>query len=377
MSKNIFFLIIFSMSAAVAQETMRAPLESYTTKQNPYKTSWGLGLYSRGVSDSVEKSVATGLGATGTLEFSPERWLKTTITPGFVVESGSLASLYDANVPRNQIFLDQAVVQATPISQVRLAAGAINQRFLESPLLIDAQSFPAAFESLSDHTDNTKWSLTAQQAIPTSISLSTMTSDKEPLPTFFTFSARGEWAPNPELNFVARASRFAFSNLPTQVAYKSSLNGNKCVTGDVPQNMRFNCGFAGYTAGLQANSSVYKDYLVSVGGDYILNPEAPSGQNQGYLTFGQVRFALNPAWQMTTRGEFFFNESDASPSFYNAVAFGHSNRQGYAADFKFENRVQHFGIRARYVDARLVEENDNQTDTSIFYLGLELSGVEI
>jgi len=372
---------------AHAQSSMKAPQEgrlSATKKaldipdEKPdFTMSYRLGLYGRGVSDSLEKSVATGLSGAATLHYHPEKWMEATLTPGMVIESGSLASLYDANVPRNQVYLDQAELQLKPFDFLTFSGGAINQRFLASPLLLDSQSFPALMEKVHVGDRNFKISFIAQQAIPTSLSLSTMTSDKEPLPSLMTETAQLEFNASKDVKITARGTRFDFSNLPTQVAYKSSLNGNSCISGDVPQSMRFTCNYSGYTAGGQMDVRVYKAVVASGGGDYIINTSAPSDEAQGFLTFGQLKFPLTATWRMITRGEFFYNQGDTSPAFYNAVAYGHSNRQGYAGDVRVENLKHGFAVRARYVDARLVELNPNQADTTIFFLGLELFGAGI
>ena len=382
----VMSLALVSFSAT-AQSSMKAPSEGRLSaprkaldlpdEKPDFTMDYRLGLYGRGVSDSLEKSVATGLSGAATLNYHPETWIGAVLTPGMVIESGSLASLYDSNQPRNQVYLDQAELQLKPLDFFTFSAGAINQRFLASPLLLDSQSFPAVMEKLHFGDRAFKASLTAQQAIPTSLSMSTMTSDKEPLPTLMTETVQIEINANRDVKFTARGTRFDFVNLPTQVAYKSQLNGNTCISGDVPQSKRFTCQYAGYTGGGQMDIRLAKAVVVSGGGDYIINTSAPADESQGFLTFGQLKFPITPTWRVIPRGEFFYNQGDTSPAFYNAVAYGHSNRQGYAADLRVENLKHGFAVRARYVDARLVETNPNQADTTIFFLGLELFGAGI
>ncbi len=331
-----------------------------------------MSLYGRGVNDSIEKSFVSGVAGVATLKYEPLTWLDTKIAPGAVIETGSVSALYDSNQPRNTVFLDEALVNVKPFSFFTLSTGAINQRFLHSPLLIDAQSFPGALQNFHYEGPLGKFNFILEEAVPSSVSFSTLTSDKEPLPQLFTQTLSFEVVPNRDVKFIVRGTHFQFSDLPAQVAYLSSINGNSsaCISGDVPQSKRFLCQFEGWQTGVEMDVHLATGVWAMTGGEYIVNEGAPSGENQGYMGFGQLRFAIAPQWRMYTRAEYFYDQSDTSPAFYNSPIYGHSNRQGYGGELRFENARSGFDVRFRYVDARLIETNPNQANTTIFLLTL-------
>jgi hypothetical protein len=375
---------LFSPAAALAswvdlQETPVEPTTT-TTLQAPlpqapnhptFTEDWHLGVYGRGVSDALEESRVTGVNALGGLKYQPTNWLGTDITAGAVLETGSDHSLYDTNQPRNQMYLDQAEVQVTPFDWFSVSGGAINQRFLNMPLLVDSVAFPGVVEKMSAGNNTFNVALIGQQAIPTSTSMSTMTSDQEPLPQFMTQTLQMSVAPTREFKVSVRATHYSFSNLPSQVAFASYSNGNGDVLGDVPQNSYFPYEFAGYTGGGQVDLHLFKSFVVSAGGDYLVNTSAPSN-NEGELLFTQVQFNMSSNWTLAPRGEFFFNDIDTSPAYYNSVAYGHNDRQGYAAELRAENKSAGVALKARYVDALLLQEDPNLANTQMFLLMLEL-----
>src|SRR5438445_12094789 len=148
------------------------------------------------------------------------------LQPSIRLVSGQAQTIDGADKMENKILLNQAAAHYSPFSGLRLSAGALNQRFMHSALLIDEMAFPAARIMGLTKGDTLEAGLAVETAIPTSTSLSTNTKELEPTPSLNTAALLMKWQPSKEAYWKAGVSYFMFNNLPSSVAQQSLLLGN-------------------------------------------------------------------------------------------------------------------------------------------------------
>lgn len=361
---------------AIYADELTSPAPELKTQieqnQSPFVWSWNARLFGRGVSDETEQSRTTGLALLGHgrrrfndyLDIGAGAWLH--------LQSGSTHSLYDTNRVENGVMLDEAYANFHILPEfITLTGGALNQRFLKNPLLVDEVSFPAVHERFRIQSGALSASLVLQQAIPTSTSLSTRTVEKEPLPYFLTETLFLDYKFSSESRLGLRLGHFAFSDLPAQVAYDSFAQGN-IVDASVPETSRFQSGFNGFNFGSDFKTDISGRTQASIGIDLIRNLEAQSRYSDAALAYTQVDWRLNSRWSFTPTLLYFRNERQTSPAYYNSADYGHNNRHGFSYELKLTSAAQGLSIKGRYTDAALIETDPLQANSKIFMVYLEM-----
>ena len=85
-----------------------------------------------------------------------------------------------------------------------------------------------------------------------------------------------------------------------------------------------------------------------------------------------MEIGINADNLLIPRAEYFFNESDSAPAFYNASDYGHNNRQGYAGQLDYVHKSKHsFKIGGRFVNADLINQNSEQSKQQFFMIRFE------
>lgn len=374
------FLSLGAQAAGTTRNTndSPAPQQSLATGAEAKKPDFSphvkFDLYGRGITDDNERTRVAGVDAKGGFSYRYDEFLVANVDALAVGETGSTHSLFDQNQARNGIFLDQATAEIKPLGFLALEAGAINQRFLNNPLLMDDSPFPALREKIWI-LQNKVWQLglQAEQAIPTSVSMSTMTSEKEPLPLFQTQSITAEYQ-GEDFRAAFSGGHFQFRDLPAQVAL-GSVNFGNSVDATVPQNARYKYRYEGWEGGAFAENRLNDWIVPRIGGNYLVNTAAPGPGNNGYLAFLQTELQVSRSWNLIPRYEWFVNERNSSPAYYNAAAYGHNNRQGYLAEIRVGNLSRGIAFKGQYVDSRILEKDPLQVNSKFFFIGMELSRV--
>lgn len=372
-------LILGTISNAHSQtlrpttSTLKTSAPKETTPSRSWQPQLNVKLYGRGISDEIEESRVTGINILGAVQYDVEDVLNFKIAAGVTAEAGSSHALFETNQPRNTVYLDEAKTEFIPFSFFSLEGGAINQRSLNNPLLIDDQPFPAARENILIGNQDAGITLQAQQAVPVSSSLSTMTSEREKLPQFFTETVHFKAKNSSGFAATIGGGHYQFKNLPSQVALDSAAFGNT-VDAQNAQNARFNYEYAGWTgdAGLALPIG---SATARTGAVFLVNTAAPSDRNKGYLTYGEVEMKLTKKWTIAPHAEWFVNERDTSPAYYNIASIGHNNRQGYAAELRLKHLPSDTVIKGRFVDSRLLQEDTLQVDTYFVFITVEMLNV--
>ena len=359
-----------------------APAPAAPAANSPWKSSVNINVFGQGLSDEMEESRTAGVGLLGSFVYTPADWMMADVTVFGKAEAGSSHALNSGSVPRNFFFPLNASIELRPVWFFAVEAGGISRRYLMNGLLMDIMPFPGVDEKLYAvrNKQASVW-LQADQSIPLSTSLSTNSSQNEPLPTFFSQTLHATYTPEKDTTLKLVGGHWQFNQLPSQVAQDSQQYGNS-VDARQERNARFLYQYQGWTGSASAEHMLLAGVTPKVWGSYLVNTEAPAGRNQGYGVNGQVKYDVSNEWSVTPRGEWFIVESDCSPAYYNLASFdfnttgtGHNNRQGYSLEFKTTYEPNKIHFKGRYTDARLLEENPFQANTQIIFFSLELADV--
>lgn len=327
------------------------------------KLQWSAGLRGRSTDDSLSTAKVASFRAW----FLGEKKISDTLRGNALVllklESGSSQSLFTNEFePRSGVILAHGSLDWAPADIFLLRAGALQQDF-DSPLFVTESTFPAAQEVLKfGDPKATRLAIEAQQAMPTSTTLSKRAVGKEPTPTLYTGTLRGaySWAPGSE--FGVRGTYFQFNNLTRGVAQDSRFYGST-ITG-IATASQFVFKYRGLELGGQLKQAFGNGFSLQVGGSYLNNNEAPSGFNKGAYGFAELVHETKTL-RLAPRVEYYRNESDSAPAFYTAKEFGHNNRRGFGGAFELGFPGK-FTLVARYARSRLIEPRAFQRDNFTF-----------
>jgi hypothetical protein len=245
----------------------------------------------------------------------------------------------------------------SPLSFARFEVGAINQNQYNSPLLV----WNTAFAGMTQRFNWDQFYLRAQQAIPNNNILSRRIGGiDEGTPMFF-MESLGFDLENKNFKFKTELSRFAFSNLSSQVALTSQDFGNSVVGSN--QSARFLYGYKGTNITAETSVTTDSGYKFVLDGEYIFNDDAPNGRNAGMIA--QTGLGYN---QLLVKAGVFRNESDTSPSFYNARNLGHNNRVGSIVTLQSQD--QDYFFRLQIINSKIIEKNVRQSNLTIINFSL-------
>lgn len=248
------------------------------------------------------------------------------IIAGAVLETGSNESLFvDEFKPRQDLVLKEASLNYRPIEQLSLKLGALNQGEYKSPLLLTDSAFVAAKESLDFEVGDYIFGIFLTQSVPSNHFLTNrLGSVDEGAPSLLMEGVRIHLAGD-VMFFKAQAMRFQYNNLSANVAYSSQFLGNS--TGGSSQSTTFFLyDYQGYNASFEMGINLSEQINLNFRGQYLYNDKAPDGRNKGTLISAGLE--VN---HFNVSVEYFDNESDASPAFYNSPLYGHNDRNGFGA----------------------------------------------
>lgn len=348
----------------IQKSILKSTQQNYNSK---YRLRWKTNLgYQTFESLTDSSSIAAG-GFTfeGKGKLANELALKLNAQMKF--ESGTTQSLYRELDQNNGFFIREAYADYRPFSFLRLKAGAISQKYLNAPLLVSQRSFPAIVEKLYIKRENTSIILSAQQAIPTSSSFDQERSDKEPQASFQTQTLEGRIILG-NLKMKGFITNYQFKNLPSKVAFESSIFGNTVPDNDVGFS-NFVFDYAGQVLGAEANLK-FGAYEYGAGVQQIENKKAIEKFNTGRLGFIRALIPLGDD-ELEAKFERFFNESDSSVAYYNSALYGHNNRVGYSAFAKYSFRNRGFSINLGYVNSDVINQKALESKEEKFQLQLE------
>ena len=254
-----------------------------------------------------------------------------------------------------------------------IQGGAVNQGFLESPLLLGDIAFPSIVQNIEIFNgEEHNLSLSLQQAIPTSFAgdNSIYTQDLTKTPLLLTKSFFWKYHPESFYKVKFNSSFFHYNPLPSDIARESNFYGNT-ISGE-PSSFRYR--YTGFYFILEPSFQISSKLGLKLKLHYINNISKIEKENlnQSLLYGLQIPFDLTENIRLTSSFEYFKAQPDASVGYYNSAKYGHSNREGFIGEivFHFYNRNIEVGFRHMRSDDLRESDNDEDDDigNQIYYL---------
>lgn len=326
------------------------------------KITGSFALRGAAVNEEYEQAFTFGLGADLAVDHRLTQSLTTRIDVGVNLDTGTSQSAFaDEYRPVQGITLLDARLDWTPINGGLLSGGAINQRWLESPLLVGNVAFPATMISYKAKWNRVFAQFAAEGAIPTSDATYSMPTGNDPLPTAdFERVTLGLDIPR-TASFQAHIGHYAFSNLPSGVALESRFRGNS-VTGVGATGSQFIYDFDGIETGASATVRFNNRWRAKLDGTFLTNLGAPVEQSCAALVKLETSYQLNDKVVLTPYGQWFMSESDATPAYYNTSDLAHNNRQGFGAGLRVGLPRARLDVDGSWVYAQVITPNPFQSD---------------
>lgn len=381
---------VFSLGSVAAQEesltlvppsaesTLLAPLsESQSQLTRPWSGEWWLASAAQSFSEGKDEGAGTGFRAGALLRYQLSPWARFLFDGEARFFSSRVQTRYDDDVMSSGLKLREGYAAFGQESGFEVKLGALGQRLIKSDLLIASRrAFPGVYEGMvfADASSNMRLHIWAQQTVPTSYSLNTKRSDREPTPTFLTETINLKITPAKVVEAEFYATHYRFNYLPAVVAFESSSLGNT-VNGEVAPNSDFKYGFDGFLLGTEGCLCLEGPLKLRAGGQWLQNNEAPSRANRGQLLFLGTDLMLNSEINIKPRYSVFFNESDTSPAYYNSWTMGNNNRKGMIAQVEVEFLKYGFSLNLEYVQSAMINPDPFQFDKEVFSIGVETNHV--
>lgn len=359
-------LILTVQTQAQGQNSIALPEANSTNK---FAAEWRLRFSGTDVHDEQSQSklvdIRTDVKATYTLSNS----LYLDFQPTLRLQSGQTQSMDGADKPENKITLNQAAANYQPFQPLKFSAGALNQRYLHTGLLMDSIAFPAARSELSLKAGNLSTGLALESAIPTSTSLSTNTRELEATPSLNTATFKINWKNTQNLSWKMSAGYFAFNNLPSAVAQSARLLGNE-VNKLSDAQYSFMYRYEGIEASTQLTFPVLASLDLTLGAEFLENQKAPTDLNKASLLSAKGEVPLNRNMNLIVGGGYFSIAPEAAVSFFNAGTF-ETNRVGYFAESALSFKKERFSIGFKYSDAEVMFSSTLQSREKTMIIQLE------
>jgi hypothetical protein len=337
-----------------------APQETEPLHQQKIQLQYKFGLSSSSFANEKDQSQAAGFNISllGNAKILPS--VEATMKASANLMSSYSQSQFGENTGKTGLSFSEGTVNWHAINdkliQLDLRGGAIDQSYLNSPLLVSPQPFPGVNESFAFGTDELRFTLSSEQTIPTSSTLTTKSVDSEPTPSFLATTAGLQIKPIESVTGKIYATHFAYNKLPSQIALDSQVFGNT-VEELGPNTSQFKYGFNGLLGGGEIQVEVAPRLSWMLSGQVLKNFSAPETDRNAQLVRTGLSIGLPHQIDFKPSAEVFFAESDSSPAYYNSSEFGHNNRQGWATDVELYFNKEKFKVLGRYVDADLINTN--------------------
>lgn len=372
--------IAFVLGAMIAApEFLRAQEISTSKIEVPEKTatprkltgSWNFKLGGLTVEEGKDETAAAALYFNIHFDYVFAPWLRAHVSPALNLFSSRVQERYDDDSTESRIWLPEGYLAAMPSDYLEFHAGALNQGFLGSSMLLSSlRSFPGAKVILkAGDKKSFEASLIAQETVPTSHSLNTEREQEEKLPEFQTQSLVLAGAVGEAFKWQASGGHFRFSNLPAKVVYESRRIGNVGVGENVPGN-RFTYEHRGWFGTGELCFCFIPRVGLNLEVQGIHNTEAPDNAADAYLLGIGPDIDLGD-YALELRYERYFIESEATVAYYNKSRFGHTNRDGDHLEATLRFKKEEFALFAEVYNSEPINVDPNQKDLQVYFIGVE------
>lgn len=339
-------------------------------KEEKFQADWRLRMAGQDFKDEQSQAKYVDLRLDLRSKYLLTSSLSLDLQPSIRLVSGQAQTIDGADKMENKILLNQAAAHYTPFNNLRLSAGALNQKFMHTGLLVDEIAFPAARLVGSMKTEAFETGLALETAIPTSTSLSTNTKELEATPSLNTAALLVKWQANKDTFWKTNIGYFMYNNLPSSVAQQSLLLGNMKISNASDAQYSFLNKFQGIEASteLQIPVSTRLDLIAQV--EYLHNDKVASEDADAikYLIGTNIQMSRNLDW--TIKAAYFSVAPEAAVAYFNARNY-ETNRVGYGAETYFSFKKEGFKLGVQYKDAEVMYANPVQSREKAVTIKLE------
>ncbi|MDE0119777.1 MAG: hypothetical protein OXM55_07205 [Bdellovibrionales bacterium] len=348
MKKFLLLFCIFSLSVqAQLQDSHFYKVDSKEISSNfEVDSFWkthveGFFLSNR---ESRERLMKVKLYGKFDLEFNSYVYAR--FEPYLVIKEGEVQSrrLTRSNSP---IQMNQGFFDIRPAEGFSLQMGAINQEYLSSPLLLDNYSFLSALFSYSYIKETYEIQTVLQQSMPSVVNSFKRDNEIADVPYFTSLFTYGEWLPSDYYSFKGHITGFYFTKLPSFIAHESKSYGNT-VTGEL-SSAQFEHSYYGINFDVSSQIKIRPELYLSIGYNGLRNFDAPFDKSWGERVYSILDMSFWKWAKLYSRFEYFYNNSDSAPAYFNSAIYGHNNRKGFLMELKAFIPKGNFEIGFRYV----------------------------
>ncbi|MBO9665626.1 MAG: hypothetical protein J7501_02285 [Bdellovibrio sp.] len=359
-------LIMATQSFAQGQSSLSA---SESSEKKRFSAEWRLSMAGTDNQDLQTQSKYVDLRLEVKSKYILTSSMFLDLQPAVRLVSGQAQTMDGADKMENKILLNQAAVHYTPASFFRLSAGALDQRYAHTSLLIDKMAFPGARVEAKLRAGDTETSLVGATSIPTSTSLSTNTNEKEATPSLNSGALKFYYVPTRDAFWSTTVGYFMYNNLPSAVAKESMLLGNEVNTLS-EADYEFVNKYEGVEAGTYLRLPVGSLLHVSLVGEYLKNLKAEDDVNTATMYSAGASVHMTGNLDLNLMGGYFSVAPEAAVAYFNARGF-ETNRQGYFGETGLSFRKEGFNVGVRYTDSEVMFTNSIQSREKTIMIKLE------
>ncbi len=285
------------------------------------------------------------------LEWTPN--LTAEFEPYLTVTEGEIQSRFarqESSVEMRQGFFRWRVMDG-----VSMQAGSIYQSYLDAPLLIADRSFLSSLIGSLYMSDAYEVQAILQVSMPSVVNTFKKYSEIADTGYFTSLFLYGEILPSDYYSFRWHATGFHFSKLPAFMAHQSKLYGNT-VEG-VGAGAKFAYPYYGTNFDVSSQLRITSNMYVSLGYNGLVNLGAPIEKSWGERIYIVCDISAGKWAKIYSRLEYFHNNSDSAPAYFNSEAYGHNDRKGFLLEIKSFFPKGNFETGIRYVRSNPVHQS--------------------
>ncbi|WP_413293480.1 hypothetical protein ACLSU7_00065 [Bdellovibrio sp. HCB185ZH] len=367
-------LILILATKVFAQGTSVTNV-STAPENKKFSAEWRLSM--KGADEGDEQTQATYVDLR--LELKSKYILSNSLyidlQPAIRFVSGQAQTLDGADTMKNSILLNQAGLMFKPASYFQLAAGALDQHYNHTSLLVDSIAFPSARMQSIFRVGPGIAGIVIESAIPTSTSLSTNTQEKEPTPSLNSASLRLNFNSSKNVFWRNKVGYFIYNNLPSAVAQESMLLGNEVNTLS-DAHYEFVNKYSGIEAGTELQIPLGTLLDITLESEFVKNTQAKDDVNTAYnIALGSI-LHVSSALDFTLKGKYYSVAPEAAVAYFNARGY-ETNRIGYEVSGYLNFLKQGYNLGASYKDAEVMFTNSVQSREKTIMIKLETSYANI
>ncbi|WP_255489972.1 hypothetical protein [Bdellovibrio sp. KM01] len=348
---------------------------STDTEKKKFSAEWRLSMKGADEGDEQTQATYVDLRLEVKSKYILSNSLYIDLQPAIRLVSGQAQTLDGADSMKNSILLNQAGLMFKPASFFQLAAGALDQHYNHTSLLVDSIAFPSARMQSLFRVGSVVSGIVIESAIPTSTSLSSNTQEKEPTPSLNSASLRLNFNASKNAFWKNKVGYFIYNNLPSAVAQQSMLLGNEVNTVS-DAHYEFVNKYAGVEASTDLQIPLGTLLDITLESEYVKNTQAKEDVNTAYnVALGSI-LHVSSALDITLKAKYYSVAPEAAVSYFNARGY-ETNRIGYEVSGYLNFLKQGYNLGASYKDAEVMFTNTVQSREKTIMIKLETSYANI